>query len=157
MSQFDGSDASCKDASRFFYGAKDCEIWFQEDFFPVAHLRHYFKAWAGKQAAQGRVDAKIINLQRQRDRRAGSVPIDELAKVRDALRKIEPYSIDYNRWIGIIAALKREFGDAALPIAVEWAKGKPGEVEREWEKHLKDRKAGRQTTLGTIYYLAGGM
>ncbi len=159
MSQFDGSDEACKDASRFFYGAKDCEIWFQESEFPVNHLRRYFKLWERTQPQQKQRttnDSKIVNLQEYRQaKHTEQENRDELEKVRDALCKIDPYSVDYNRWIGILAALKREFGDSALPIAEEWAKGQPGEVQREWEKHLK-RGSGKQTGLGTIYYLASG-
>lgn len=158
MSQFADHDESCKDASRFFYGAKDCEIWFQENEFPVSHLRRYYKLWEPTKPqpkTTPTVDSKIINLQQHRTAKTTETK-DELEKVRAALAKIDPWSIDYNRWIGILAALKREFGDRALPLAEAWAKGQPGEVQREWEKHLK-RGSGKQTGLGTIYYLASGM
>lgn len=159
MSQFADHDESCKDPSRFFYGAKDCEIWFQENEFPVNHLRRYYKLWEPTKPQQKQAqstDSKIINLQQKREeKRTDNENKDELEKVSEALKKIDPWSIDYNRWIGILAALKREFGDRALPLAEEWAKGQPGEVQREWEKHLK-RGGGKQTGLGTIYYLASG-
>lgn len=164
MAQFDDPDPVCKDPSRFFYGAQHCEIWFQEGEIPLSHLRHYYKQWErGKPKQQspvatGNDDGKIINLQQKRDeKRTDAETKDELEKVGAALRKIDAWSVDYNRWIGILAALKREFGDRALPLAEEWAKGQPGEVRREWEKHLKSRRGGKQTTLGTIFHLAGGM
>lgn len=158
MAQFDDHDPVCKDPSRFFYGANNCDIWFQEGELPIAHLRHYFKQWErNRPKAPAKTDGKIINLQQKRDERTDKDTRDELEKVGDALRKIDPWSIDYNRWIGILAALKREFGDRALSLAEEWAQGQPGEVRREWEKHLKTNRGGKQTTLGTIYHLAGGM
>lgn len=164
MSQFDGHDTVCKDPSRFFYGAQNCEIWFKEGELPINHLRHYYKLWSRSQpspslapATDDPEDSKIINLQQKRDeKRTDQEAKDELEKVSDALRKIDPWSIDYNRWIGILAALKREFGDRALTLAEEWAKGQPGEVRREWEKHLKPNRGGKRTTLGTIYHLASG-
>lgn len=160
MSHFDGHDTVCKDPSRFFYGAKDCDIWFAENEFPVSHLRRYYKLWertapAPKSKPSPPADEKIINLQQKRDEKRTDA-VDELEKVGAALRKIDPWSIDYNRWIGILAALKREFGDRALSLAEEWAKGEDGEVRREWEKHLKTNRGGKQTTLGTIYHLASG-
>lgn len=161
MAQFDDPDPVCKDPSRFFYGAQNCDIWFQEGELPIAHLRHYYKRWdrtPPKSPAPAKDDGKIINLQQKRDeKRTDTETKDELEKVGNALRKIDPWSIDYNRWIGILAALKREFGDRALPLAEEWAKGQDGEVRREWERHLKPNRGGKQTTLGTIYHLAGGM
>lgn len=158
MAQFDDPDPVCKDPSRFFYGANNCDIWFQEGELPIAHLRRYFKQWERtRPKAPAKTDGKIINLQQKRDERTDKDTRDELEKVGDALRKIDPWSIDYNRWIGILAALKREFGDRALTLAEEWAQGQPGEVRREWEKHLKTNRGGKQTTLGTIYHLAGGM
>jgi len=57
-----------------------------------------------------------------------------------------------NRWIGIIAAMKREFGDAALPVVERWAQGRHGEVALEWKRlRINHRKAMR---LGTIFHLA---
>lgn len=45
-SLFPGSDSSCVDASRFFYGSKDCRIEWIHNTLPVAHLRRYYSCWA---------------------------------------------------------------------------------------------------------------
>lgn len=45
LSLFDGADAVCKDPSRFFYGAKNCDIWFSENVLPVSHMRRYYREW----------------------------------------------------------------------------------------------------------------
>lgn len=159
MAQFDDHDPSCKDASRFFFGAKKCNVWFDEKEFPVSHLRHYFRQWQPTIAPSIRPnpDHNIINMQERREaKRTEQEAKDELDRVAEALQRIDPWSVDYNRWIGILAALKREFGDRALTVAEEWAKGKDGEVRREWERHLKTGRAGKQTTLGTIFHLASG-
>lgn len=43
ISQFPGADPACSDASRFFFGAKNCEIWMRENVLPLAHLRRYYR------------------------------------------------------------------------------------------------------------------
>lgn len=138
IAQFDGADQSCKDASRFFYGAKDCDIWFSEHVFPLARLRLYYKAWLLKQPKPK--PAKPI-----------STPT-ELKDVEQALRRINPWSLEYTQWIAIIAALHDTYGDAALGLAVEWGAGYEGEVERKWRTfgHYPGNRAG----LGTIFELS---
>lgn len=51
LSLFDGADPVCKDPSRFFYGAKDCDIWFSENALPVSHMRRYYRAYGRTQPA----------------------------------------------------------------------------------------------------------
>lgn len=65
MSQFDGADAACKDPSRFYYGARGCEIWLGDNVLPVAHLRHYFREWKRSQP-QTQNREKIIRLEEYR-------------------------------------------------------------------------------------------
>lgn len=161
MSQFDEPDTSCKDASRFFYGSKDCSIEWFGNTLPVSHLRRlYIKAQkCHPRRRHSRDDTgKVINLDAERTKRRVAKLTDdaqgELDRAADALRKINPYSVDYNQWIGIIAAMRDEFGDAALPVVESWAQGKPGEVEREW-KRIKG-SGGKRTGMGTVFYLASG-
>lgn len=45
VSQFDGADIACTDASRFFYGAQNCDIWLSENTLPVRQLRHFYRQW----------------------------------------------------------------------------------------------------------------
>lgn len=49
MSQFDGADPACKDASRFFFGCKDCQIELLNNVLPLDHLRSYYKRWQATQ------------------------------------------------------------------------------------------------------------
>jgi hypothetical protein len=46
VAQFDGADEHCTDASRFFYGAFDCDIWLSDNLLPVRQLRRYFRQWS---------------------------------------------------------------------------------------------------------------
>jgi hypothetical protein len=61
-------------------------------------------------------------------------------------------SMEYNKWIAILAALHDEFGDSALPLAERWAQGQDGEVERKWRSFGK--YGGNRATLASIYDLA---
>ena len=45
ISQFDGADVTCSDASRFFYGSLNCDLLLPSNRLPLTHLRHYYNAW----------------------------------------------------------------------------------------------------------------
>lgn len=161
MAQFDDPDTGCKDASRFFYGSLNCDLVTLDNVLPLAQLRRLYAVDARKnkrRPVKAAPDLPVINLEAERTKRRAAAlvanPPDELRKAADALAKIGPYDVDYNRWIGIIAAMRDEFGEAAFPIVERWAQGKPGEVRREWDRV----KAGRKSAMhmGTIYYLAAG-
>lgn len=77
----------------------------------------------------------------------------DLARVADALNYIDPWDLDYNAWLGIIAAIHDRFGDDALDIVVHWADGEPGEVEAKWSSFDREY-TGQPTTLATVFYFA---
>lgn len=151
ISQFDGADTSVSDASRFFYGCMGGQIEVLGGILPVGVLRRYYRLWMRNQPKQDKQGAPVIKMA---DRKKEEPQPDELQKLKDALSKIDPWGIDYNKWIGIIAACKREVGESAFSIVEQWAKGKPGEVKREWDR-LKDSRQNA-AHLGTVYYLANG-
>lgn len=161
MAQFDDPDTGCKDASRFFYGSLNCALVTLDNVLPLAQLRRLYAVDARKnkrRPVKAAPDLPVINLEAERTKRraaalAQNAP-DELEKAAEALRKIGPYDVDYNRWIGIIAAMRDEFGEAAFSVVERWAQGKPGEVRREWDR-IKT-SAGKSMHVGTIYYLAAG-
>lgn len=67
VAQFDGADQTCTDASRFFYGAFDCDIWMSDSVLPVRQLRHYYRRWSGKTHHYAPPqDNKIIRLDEYR-------------------------------------------------------------------------------------------
>lgn len=45
ISQFDGADLACNDASRFFYGSLNCDLVIPGHYLPLSHLRHYYANW----------------------------------------------------------------------------------------------------------------
>ena len=87
----------------------------------------------------------------ERDPQTYDLP--SVARLADALKHIDPNSIDYNTWQGIIAAIHDTVGDAALPAVIDWADGKPGEVEKKWISYSRPY-SGPKRTLLTVYYLA---
>lgn len=158
VSLFPGADTACTDASRFFYGAKNADIWWDYNHLPMSHLRTWYARWKriNPQPAQ---HSKVVKLDAARANRIiatshGEDGPTEIEKVKEALGRIDPWGIDYNQWIGVIAALKRDLGEAALPVAESWAQGKPGEVQREWQRVNVNRSNGMH--LGTIFYMARG-
>jgi len=165
MSRFEDPDTACKDASRFFYGSMNCEMAMLDNVLPLGHLRRLFAIDKRKNArrvtkvttAPAYGDG-VINLDAERTKRRAAAltttPPDDLERAAEALRKIGPYDVDYNRWIGIIAAMRDAFGEAAFPIVEQWAQGKPGEVRREWDR-IKTG-GGKAMHVGTIFYLAAG-
>lgn len=84
-----------------------------------------------------------------------SAPVETptLSRLADALNHIDPNDIDYNTWQGIIAAIHDTVGVDALGAVINWADGKPGEVEKKWNSY--DRPySGPKRTLLSVYYLA---
>lgn len=161
-SQFDGPDASCVDSARFLYGSYGCDLRIPANVLPVGVLRRYYRRWLAKQPKVRTIvppaPADVIRLddvrqRKQADSLASTTP-DEFTRAVDALMRIDPWSIDYNRWIGCIAAMRDTFGDAALPVVERWAKGQPGEVAREWARIKADKS--RAMGVGSIFYLAAG-
>jgi len=162
MAQFDDPDTGCKDASRFFYGSLNCNMTMPDNVLPLAQLRRLYaidrRVNRHRRVTRVTPDLPVINLEAERTKRRAAALTentpDELEKARAALDKIGAYDVDYNTWIGIIAAMRDEFGEAAFSIVERWAQGKSGEVRREWDRV----KAGSKKAMhmGTIYYLAAG-
>jgi len=140
------ADQSCRDACRFFYGASGCELRTAPNILPVAHLRRLHRL----------MTAKSTESPARPQNRSGGPYVssgDDLEKVSQALAVIDPNSIDYPTWIGYFAAMKRDLGDTARQLAINWGAGTPGEVEREWERIKVDHD--NPMTIGSIIYEAG--
>lgn len=158
--QFDGADKSCVDAARFFYGSKDADIRINGAVLNHADLTRLGKAWRRIKAQKEEMAAQPRHS-RQKKEDAGRTEKDEnsedgtpLSTVSKWLDNIDPWSVDYNRWVGIMATMKREYGDAARQVVIRWADGRDGEVEKKWDKHL-DNDHRKPMGLGTIRQLAG--
>lgn len=149
MALFAGSaDASCKDPCRFFYGAKDCHIELPLKILPIAHLRTFY--------ARHKHQIDKTTQAHTAPQREAPTPIEnvstELERIADALQHVDPYGIDYNSWIGLIAAMRQDLGNEALPLVRRWAQGKDGEIDREWERLGK--RDGNGASIASVYWLA---
>lgn len=75
---------------------------------------------------------------------------EAMDKAREALRYITPEP-GYDTWLKVLMAIKAEFGDAGLPLALEWSEhvSQPGEIESKFKSFR-----GNGTTIGTLYRIA---
>lgn len=129
------TDPHSKDGARGFYGGRPgrkAEYLMSKSVLPVAYLKSLIPA-APK--------PKTYTLQ------PGNEAMD---KAREALKHITPEP-GYDTWLRVLMALKAEFGDAGLPLALEWSGhvSKPGEIEKKFASFR-----GNGTTIGTLYNIA---
>lgn len=61
--QFDGADPVCTDASRFFYGSFDCDIWLSMNVLPLRQLRHFYKRWARTHKVGTQVPTQVPTIE----------------------------------------------------------------------------------------------
>lgn len=145
-----GSDPNAIKASGFFYGSKGCELDWPNNVLPVSHLRRFYAQWGHTIAPKPKPAERPV----VQPAKPYEPTQDKEQEVAEALRKLDPWAMDYQRWISVLAALHDTFGDSALPLAVQWAKGQPGEVERKWKTF--GRYSGRRATLATVFGMANG-
>ena len=86
----------------------------------------------------------------------GAVGGADLELVEDALQSLDPWAGGYHWWLKILMAIHSEFpGLDGQKVAVAWACGKPGEVERLFEKYLKaDGNRSGRVGIGTLFHEA---
>lgn len=141
--QFPHADKAPTNPASFFYGSKGADIWFN-DFNAVPAIPLDALRYLAKKMQQTKPKQTVVS---------GDYKAPEMQELANALRYIDPYSIDYNRWIGFIATIKRTFGDGGLGLATAWAQGARGEVEREWQR-LKTETSSQPMTVKTIFQIA---
>lgn len=153
---FDGPDAACVDAARFFYGNGKLGfyhqlegIWFSErPLLPLADLRRYAR------------QQKLTERQQQAQRTAAPRPTAPvtprdgdkmtLIELEHRLAQVDAYAMDYKTWLKVIAAMRYEYGDSAFGVAQRWS-DKPGEkplTEKKWR--TLDDAHPQPATMGTI-------
>ena len=158
--QFDGADEAVAEPTRFFYGNPQGEFEYigrtlDLDIVRVLYQRAQRLAAPKKNAQTStRQDSKLPNNIIKMPLRLTGDKESEYQRTITALRSFSPWSIDYNTWIGLIAAMKREFGDRAKAEVIEWAQGKPGEVEREWDRNTKTNRPGAVMQINTVFFLS---
>lgn len=145
---FPRCDSSVGEPSKFLYGmtSMDAPHWWNAKVLPIAQLRLWHSQWKMQQPQQETRNRTPLRMEDYRN--------TDLAVVADALGYVNPWSVDYKTWVGILAALKRQYGDEAQQVAVSWAQGKHNEVERDWANHLQVDRSGPVMTIGSIFHLA---
>lgn len=139
-----GGDGCCHDPSRFFYGAKDCEIEVIGSVMPLDLIRKLYK----------RQHKFEVKHQRPRSKeRAPETPDEQYQRVADALGTIQPWDVPYDDWFSLICAIKNILGDSGRTLAIQWGQGKEGEVEKLFDRYLK-RQTGKLPGMGTIMHFA---
>ena len=139
---FGTADRQCKDAARFFYGSMRCEMEMFDNVLSLATVKHII--------AQYQASGK---REMQRHTRTYTTTTDQ-AEVADALKRIPAWGIDYDEWVAVLMALHREYGDAGLALAEQWADGQPNEVQRKWKSSRSNGNTTGAVGLGTVFALA---
>ena len=80
----------------------------------------------------------------------------DLELVEDALQSLDPWAGGYHWWLKILMAIHSEYpGLDGQKVAVAWGCGKPGEIERLFERYLKsDGNRSGKVGIGTLFYEA---
>lgn len=138
---FGTADRQCKDACRFFYGGRPgvCELEQIGETLPLDEL----KALIAKYKATGEREHKRLS-------QAYTYDTVDKAKVVHALKRIDPWALEYDQWLSVLMAIHAELGDVGMDIAETWADGRPGEVEQKWRGFHADGGVG----IGTLFALA---
>ena len=102
-----------------------------------------------------RLEARKPTPRTPHEHGAGGGYVD-LELVEDALQSLDPWAGGYHWWLKILMAIHSEYpGLDGQKVAVAWACGKPGEVERLFERYLKsDGNRSGKVGIGTLFYEA---
>lgn len=154
---FDGADPACVDAARFFFGNGKLGfegnvqgIWFAPDAcLPLSVLRHMAKLQQREREKPPPTTASTPapNV-------TPSSEVLSLHEMRDRLRGVDAYAVDYLEWVKIVAALGHVYGEGAFAVAKEWSDrpGKAPLTESKWRSLLRDHPnaAGYGTLVRNI-------
>lgn len=139
---FGFADSACKDPARSWWGSLRCEMEIPYHELPLEVVK--------RQIAQFQEAGR--RKQKPAPREWHSTP--DQAEVADALRVIPPQDIDYDEWVAVLMAIHREFGEAGLSLAENWADGAPGEVPQKWRSFNASGNVAGVVGLGTVFALA---
>lgn len=140
---FGTADRQCKDAVRFFYGAKGCEFEYLNNVLPLEVVKKLIAQYQETGCVE----------KRKAERKDYHAPASQ-TEVADALKHIPPWQIDYDEWVGVLMGLHAQFGDAAFNLAEHWADGKEGEVAQKWKSFKAHGNTAGAVTIATVFGLA---
>lgn len=139
---FGSADRQCKDACRFFYGSRNCDIEWLDKVLPLDKVKEIIK--------QYQVTGDII----KKAHTSTYKPTADQQEVSSALRSIPAWGIDYDQWLGVLMAIHHAYGDGGLAMAEDWAQGLGGEVKRKWRSFRQNGNESGIVTLNTVFKLA---
>lgn len=140
---FGTADRQCKDACRFFYGSRDCELQWLGQELPLEKVKHII----GQYNASGQLAKRIATNKNY-------APTADQQEVASALKLIPAWGIDYDEWLKVLMGIHQAFGDAGLGLAESWAQGLDGEVGRKWRSFKNEGNATGAVTLNTVFRMA---
>ena len=149
LSELLGGDKVATDPSRFFYGNADCELSMINNCLSVDRLYTLYKRARHSKEKQA---PQRHNETSKRHSGYHNRNEDKLQTIRQALEHLPPWSMDYDEWVSVIAAIKYELGDEGLWLAEQWGNGQKGEIQRMFRSFR--RESGKVARIPTIIALA---
>lgn len=140
---FGTADRQCKDAVRFFYGAKGCRFEYINSVLPLEVIKKLI----------GQYQETGIREKRKATSPDYHAPASQ-QEVAEALKCIPPWQIDYDEWVSILMGIHSQFGDGGYALAEQWADGKEGEVEHKWKSFKSDGNPAGAVTIATVFGIA---
>lgn len=141
---FGTADRQCKDAVRFFYGAKHCEYEYLDNVLPLEVVKQTIANYqeTGRQ-------------ERHKTQAPGyaQTPPDQ-EEVAAALKHIPPWGIDYGDWVRVLMGIHAAFGDGGLSLAERWADGQGDEVKRKFHSFKTSGNTAGAVTIATVFDIA---
>jgi hypothetical protein len=158
----DVADKSCKDASRFYFGAtgRSPFILNESASLPESFVQDALD-WHSEQEriANEQYREALRRAEQRRAKYGESTEQDRYALVEKALEYIpprQPGSGNYDEWLRILAALVYEFGEESAISLVE--RFSPSIKGSTWDVARKARSfrrgTGRPATLGSVFHIA---
>ena len=153
------ADPSCKDASRFFFGAEGRETFILNEF---ARLPDNFvaDAIAWKEARQKESERQYQQALTRQAQLRNTDAQDKYELVREALSYIPPRDIgsgNYPECISVLMALYNEFGENdAIALGEQWS---PSIGHSTWDvpkkvSSFRRSSPSRPVTIGSLFHLA---
>lgn len=152
-------DSACKDASRFFFGAKGRESFIYR---PKAQLPETFLVEAQDWVMAEQHSAEIQRASGGSSAYGGGDLAETLSDVASALKFIPPYSPGNGTYADLrtmIAGVLNQFKEGGRALLEQWDDGRgdwgPGGFERILNS-LQGGTTARPATVGTLFHLAKG-
>ena len=153
------ADPSCKDASRFFFGAVGRQPFILDEFkaLPESFVADALNWY---EAREREAERQYQEALKRREQLGGNNSQDTYELVKDALSHIpprQPGSGNYPECISVLMALYHEFGEAdAIALGEQWSPSIQGTTWDVPKKVASFRRSSpsRPVTIGSLFHLA---